>query len=677
VVERWWRKWPNSNIGIACGPSGLAVFDVDGPEGYDQLLSIINPIPNTLAVQTRRGAHLYFQGSCPSSSRARDGEKLDVRGQGGYVVAPPSVHASGFQYRWLNPLATLAPLPEPLAAWARTRGRRAPTRGAAAGGTGAGLGPRPTWLPAIPAGLMLAPRAAAGCELPVDLAAVDRALDYIPADCPMDQWVAVGMALKAGGLPLEVWDEWSQQAPEKYKENEPAYRWSTFKDGERGLGTLFFEAKKYGYTEVYDEPIKSEVNGHSGHNGHHALPPQFTTNPQNHIQFADLSKDGGARATCMNTRLALRKLGVTCQHDVFHGKMLVGGQPIAQWAGELSDDAVHMLRVLIRREFGFDPGKDHAFDAAIQECLQHPFDPVVNWLDALVWDGIPRLKEWLAVYLGAEASALNGEIGRLCLVAAVRRAKRPGCKFDQIIVLEGTEGRGKSSAIEIMAGEENFSDQTILGLDDRSQQEAVKGVWLYEIADLARHGRAEVETVKAFASRRSDRARPAYGRARIDQPRRCIFFATTNNETYLKSQTGNRRFWPVKCETVDLEALARDRDQLWAEAVAVERTGAPITLDSKWWECAAELQDSRRDHDPWEDILATVPGKEGDEAGGRVLRVTTVDLLSALQISGHQATDTHVKRVAFIMRRLGWNGPKVIREGKKLYRGYFKPLVTG
>src|SRR5262249_61576793 len=102
------------------------------------------------------------------------------------------------------------------------------------------------------------------------------------------------------------------------------------------------------------------------------------------------------------------------------------------------------------------------------------------------------------------------------------------------------EGTGKSSAISILAGEENFSDQTIIGLDDRAQQENMRGVWLYEIADLAGMSKADVDKTKAFASRVSDRARPAYGRHVVDQPRRCVFFATTNNAEYLKSQTANR-----------------------------------------------------------------------------------------------------------------------------------------
>ncbi len=277
-------------------------------------------------------------------------------------------------------------------------------------------------------------------------------------------------------------------------------------------------------------------------------------------------------------------------------------------------------------------------------------------------------------YLGATDDAFNRQVSRLSLIAAVRRVLQPGCKFDHIIVLEGPEGRGKSSAIEILAGSENFSDQSILTLDDKGQQEAVQGVWLYEIADLAGHSRAEVERVKAFASRTTDRARPAYGRHRVDRPRSCVFFATTNDRTYLKSQTGNRRFWMVECGAVDLEGLRRDRDQLWVEALAVARSSASLVLDPKFWDVAAERQESRRDHDPWDDKLAYVEASHAtwdvvaDEF--RIFSQTLMD--SVLGISTERQGDVMAKRLAYVMRRLGWDGPKMITVNKNKWRGYTK-----
>jgi predicted P-loop ATPase len=266
----------------------------------------------------------------------------------------------------------------------------------------------------------------------------------------------------------------------------------------------------------------------------------------------------------------------------------------------------------------------------------------------------------LATYLGAEKTPLNRAIGRLALIAAVRRVRQPGCKFDQIIVLEGPEGTGKSTAIEILAGKENFSDQTIIGLDDRQQQEAMRGVWLFEIADLAGMSKADVDKTKAFASRLSDRARPAYGRQRVELPRRCVFFATTNNETYLKSQTGNRRFWPVKTGKIDLEALRDDRDQLWAEAAQIEAQDASLKLPEALWSTAAAEQDRRRDQDPWDELLANVKGTVFNlpDGTGQEERISTADLFTLhLRLAADKCNDAAAKRLGYCMVRLGWEKP--------------------
>ena len=279
------------------------------------------------------------------------------------------------------------------------------------------------------------------------------------------------------------------------------------------------------------------------------------------LGFPEITDTGKIQKTCNNTRHAIGLLGIKCEYDAFHDRLIVGGQPIAQFAGELSDHACLVLRKMIEEKFEFDPGKNNMFDAAVQLCLENRFDPVVSYLNDLEWDGIDRLDEWLATYLGAENTPLNREIGRVVLVAQVRRAKQPGCKFDQIPVLEGPEGGFKSTFLRLLAGsDENFSDQTILGQDDRQQQELLRGKWIYEIADLTGISKAEVEKVKAFASRTHDRARPAYGRTLIEIPRRCVIWGTTNNSQYLKSQTGNRRFWPITVERIDIEILqARPR----------------------------------------------------------------------------------------------------------------------
>jgi predicted P-loop ATPase len=332
----------------------------------------------------------------------------------------------------------------------------------------------------------------------------------------------------------------------------------------------------------------------------------------------------------------------------------------------LSEAIVRAVREKIIAEYRFDPRKENVQEVLDRLCEKNRFDPICDYFDGLKWDGTKRADHWLVDYLGAEDTPLNRAFGRKTLVAAVRRARQPGCKLDTMLVLEGAQGAGKSTAIRILAGDENFSDQPIKWDDHKQQQEAVRGVLIHEISELVGLRKADVESIKSFLSRQSDKCRPAYGRYVEDRPRRCIFIGTTNNGEgvgYLTDPSGARCFWPVAVGHVDLAALARDRDQLWAEAAALEARGEPITLEPNLYEDAHVQQKLRQAEDPWADRLAGVSGEVAYTALGQVERITSEDLLGPrfLDIPLAQANRTHSVRLAAVMRSLGWNGPKVIR----------------
>jgi predicted P-loop ATPase len=398
--------------------------------------------------------------------------------------------------------------------------------------------------------------------------------------------------------------------------------------------------------------------------------------------WPDANKYGLPLRTYRNARAAILHMVVACRYDVFHDQKLVGGHVLGEWAGALSDAVSAILRQMIVDRYDFDPGKDAVNDAAVALCIENTFDPILEFLDGLKWDGRDRLSNWFTTYLGAISNRLHSEVGKLMLVAAVRRVRQPGCKFDHVVVFEGPEGTRKSTAVQVLAGSENFSDQTILTASDKEQQELVRGCWIYELSDLAGMRRAEVEKIKAFVSRTHDRTRPAYGRHRVDAPRRNIFAGTTNESAgYLKSQTGNRRWSPVRVAVVgkiDIEALRRDREQLWAQAAAVEVSGIPLTLPEEVWAEARAAQEERREHDPWEEELINVsgaiyPGGHGDEE-----RVRTSELLKEkLGITAKEANSAHSIRLARVMTAIGWTGPKMLRFGVKADRGYFRPAKAG
>ena len=359
------------------------------------------------------------------------------------------------------------------------------------------------------------------------------------------------------------------------------------------------------------------------------------------------------------------------------------------------------VRQAVLLKFRFDPSINFTFDALKLMCLDRVFDPVLDYLDRLQWDGVSRLNSWLIDYCGANEIDLNKAIGRKMLVAAVRRVRSPGCKFDYIVVLESEkQGIGKSTALKLLAGAENFSDAEIIGLDKREQQESIQGVWIYEIGELEGMAKSDVRHMRLFASKTVDAARPAYGRSRVDRPRRCIFVATTNEDTYLRDTTGNRRFWPVRLhgvipsadgkKMIDLAGVERDRDQLWAEAAAIEATGEPIVIPEKLWPHAEVQQLARMGLDPWADTLIsalasrirnrkTIDGKfalASDELGNAQWRVSTDHLLSdILLIPDERQNNAHTKRIGETMRSIGWHrNEDPMRIGKTLKRGYVRPV---
>ncbi|MBB5043459.1 VapE domain-containing protein [Shinella fusca] len=389
--------------------------------------------------------------------------------------------------------------------------------------------------------------------------------------------------------------------------------------------------------------------------------------------WPDCDKYGAPRSTMRNTVLALQRLEFNFSHDLFRHRKVVNGSMLDDHVGEISDDACAMLRKFIIDSFGFDPKAENVRDAVTQLCLEHTFHPIRQMLDALVWDGVPRVGDWLVEYMGADDTPLNRAIGRITLVAAVRRVREPGVKFDTIPILEGKQGTGKSTALRILAGPGNHSDNELLTLDTKAQMEAMEGVWIYELSEMSGLNKSEVERMKAFASRDVDRARMSYARFSEARGRQTIFIGTTNEHKYLKDRTGNRRFLPVKTGVIDLEALARDRDQLWAEAAMLEAQDETIVLPQELWAVAAAEQEERLEDDPWQEKLAMVRGK----AFGEEVRALTADLLvEVLGIPVERQHNGMTKRVTALMRELGWE-PAKFKVADKTLRGFRKPKPDG
>lgn len=228
--------------------------------------------------------------------------------------------------------------------------------------------------------------------------------------------------------------------------------------------------------------------------------------------------------------------------------------------------------------------------AALMEAVEtvahgRRFHPVRIYLQALTHDGTSRIDKWLIHALGETPETLAPPVceylrlvGRYWLLGMVNRVMNPGCKFDYCPVLEGPGGLLKSTLVEVLASSPYFSDTHFDVGRGKEGQEQVQGLWMYEIAELANFGKAEIGLIKAFITAKVDRYRPSYGRVVEAFARQCILVGTTNEKTYLRDRTGNRRFWPIPVRhRINISWVSKWREQLLAEAYALYLTGADYT----------------------------------------------------------------------------------------------------
>ena len=330
--------------------------------------------------------------------------------------------------------------------------------------------------------------------------------------------------------------------------------------------------------------------------------------------MADLEYDrkGAIKSTSKNIICILENdplLSGHLWHDLFSGFDLVkGGLPwdrkATQWGNR--DDA--NLRIYLDENYGVS-GKDKIKDAKDAVFTRHRVHPIRDYLNSLVWDGVPRLDRLIIDYVGAEDNALNRAMTRKHFTAAVARVMNPGCKYDYCLIISGAEGIGKSTLFSVMGGE--WFNDSLVTMEGKSGMEQARGGWVIELPELGSIKRSDVEQVKAYISRQDDTYRPAYGTVVEKHPRQCVFCGTTNETYFLKGDTGNRRFWVMSVNS-DLrihkevkEDLMADRDQLWAEAVEYWKQGEslylPMDLENEARKRQADYNDEA--DDPMKDIL--------------------------------------------------------------------------
>lgn len=274
-------------------------------------------------------------------------------------------------------------------------------------------------------------------------------------------------------------------------------------------------------------------------------------------------------------------------------------------------------------------------------------NPLVDWLNQNVWDGVSRMDEWLIRGCGAEDTKLNREMGRRWLVQCIARAMEPGCKADCVLILVGPQGARKSTTFRIMGSPEYFCD-TPMDIGSANAYMQIHRAWIYEVAELDSIRRARNSSTKAFLSAQEDTFRPPYGHNAVTWKRHTVFCGTTNKAEFITDETGSRRYWPIQVGKMDTDWTEHNRSQLWAEACIAYKNGEKWYLENDTQEELDAQSSNFRQFDPWHEIIDRYVRANG-------IGCSTTDLMEqALKLDKYQMTRASEMRVGDIMRQLGY-----------------------
>ena len=355
------------------------------------------------------------------------------------------------------------------------------------------------------------------------------------------------------------------------------------------------------------------------------------------------------------------------------------GGAVGAWSDVDASKALVWLQVVYGLRLRTSAVADEAARMVAWDNRRHPVREYLEGLPA--WDGVARLEWLMPRVFGAADSAYTRHIGKSLLVSAVARVFNPGCKVDEMVVLEGAQGLGKSTCIAELFGAAWYLE-TAEAPSNKDFYVAMQGNWVVEIGEMQSFSKADITQVKMTITRRDDKYRAPYDRHASSHPRQCVFVGTTNADCYLSDPSGARRFLPVKCTAADVQTVRRERVQLWAEALRLWRDGF------RYWdypkaEAEAE-QEARYVEDPWEEaILRWVDGEaeasQYPPLTGRVRQdeVTILGLLRhALLMDMGRMGKPEQRRVADILRRMGWERAaqkRVPGTGERV-RPYVRPV---
>lgn len=492
----------------------------------------------------------------------------------------------------------------------------------------------------------------------IDAAQIDDILKNIPNDgagAHYDDYVQVGMALhhqfRGSNEGFERWCEWAKQS-EKFDAKNAAVRWRSFKQDSKNpvrMATLIHlaNANKLANDLGLDDDFerlpavvdKNDLADLLGDTPSPSPAAQADTNEAidpDWLQKLHRNEEGELKSTLPNVALIVdndpRTRGIVAFNEFTQEMVLKNAPRQAKRKRETGHDPANLDGRLwqIKDKLNGDNWTD-SHDAAIRSVIEsktqlkgygikisdrdlrggidlsaqkRSFHPVKELLQSVTWDGVPRAEMLFINYLGCDDNDYYRQAALMMLVGAISRVFRPGHKFDFVPILEGVQGKGKTTFIEIL-GLQWYSELTGDIGDPKQMVEVMQGSWILELGELSSMNRADVNDLKSFVSRTKDKVRLAWEKRAKEFYRQCIFIGSTNDREYLRDQTGGRRFWPIVCKLagqIDNPKLRLEVMQIWAEALHIYRTmeaehkGAPLPLflTNEAAKIALDMQESRR-----------------------------------------------------------------------------------
>lgn len=510
-----------------------------------------------------------------------------------------------------------------------------------------------TWPVSAPVPVLDKPVRPVTAPTAVDSSLLDRALWAIPNSIDdRDEWFRLMCAYKEGGGDKETARAWTAQHP-SYTDEGFDGPWESIKVGhENGtpVDYLLRVAQGHGFVEhvVSEFPVVEAPAGEVGEPAPLDMPP-----------FAR-DKKGGIEATVTNTVLAVRRpdvVGLQVAYDEFRDEITVA-QPGADlaWRPMTDSDAVTIRMGLESVGFKAAP-KELTRDACVLVAAENSYDSAQLWLGSLQWDGVPRVERFLIDLMGCEDTPYTRAVALYMWSALAGRVIQPGVKADMVPIYEGDQGLRKSSSIEALSPAPEFFVELDFDKDEDDTVRSLRGALVGEVAELSGLHTRQIEWIKKFVVRKTEKWIPKYKEFATTFPRRLLFIGTTNRTDILADETGNRRWLPVHITKADVEGIVVARDQLWAEGAALFRQHGVM-----WYEAERLGVHEHADYtmeDAWETTIGRwlTSTDDFDEAGvvwGERAFTTHDVMVGALRLSAKEQDRLAQKRVSAILRAFGY-----------------------